>query len=135
MLSLRVIAALQISASVIPSPPTCWLVIGEYGSTSSFVITTRRESCSLPASTCASNAPTASTLNVLHIGNTSFIRMPFTVFDCISSIATPSRPPLACSIRVSSETNSSGDASAAHTGIAPNHTAQKPKMKDRLVIE
>src|SRR5579885_1573223 len=89
VLSLSVIAASQSSASVMPSPPTCMPVVGEYSTRSPFVNTTRRSSLSFSASTRASTAADASSLKVLHIGKRSSARYANRAPVPVSRIATP----------------------------------------------
>ena len=74
MLSLTIMAASQISASVMPSPPTRSLVNGELTTMSLAWNTMRRSSRSLPSSTRLSTAAAATSLNVLHIGKRSLPR-------------------------------------------------------------
>ena len=100
VLSLSVTAASQISASVMPSPPARFSVTGEYVTSADASKLIRRVNCSLPASTRARIAATASALKVLHIGKRSSPRWTWRAPVAVSRTQTPSRPPLSLSSRL-----------------------------------
>src|SRR5262245_56344776 len=126
-------AASHNSAKVRLASPTRAFVVGELTTRSCTPKGILRSSLSWPASTRLRIAAAAKSLNVLHIGNSSFERYPLPAPVLVSKTATPSRPPLVFSMFANSASRapdtSPAQAKRDKPGIAPVDTAERQKIR------